>query len=89
MEFDRVVRIFQEEFNGAHPNDIFAEFDPTPLASASIAQVHRAALADGTLVAVKYVISIFLVKNVCIFVYYSPSSCSTLHHLSLFDKTNY
>lgn len=33
--------------------DLFAEFDPLPLASASIGQVHRAILADGRPVAVK------------------------------------
>lgn len=32
---------------------IFSEFDPTPLASASLAQVHRARLVDGREVAVK------------------------------------
>ncbi len=31
----------------------FADFEPTPLGAASIAQVHRATLADGTPVAVK------------------------------------
>ncbi|MFP5418258.1 MAG: ABC1 kinase family protein [Gammaproteobacteria bacterium] len=35
------------------PRDIFAEFDPVPLAAASIAQVHRARLKDGTPVVVK------------------------------------
>lgn len=35
------------------PNAIFAEFDPVPLAAASIAQVHRARLKDGTPVVVK------------------------------------
>lgn len=38
---------------GAVPEDIFAEFDHTPIGSASIAQVHRAVLKDGTVVAVK------------------------------------
>ena len=38
---------------GAEPETIFAHFDPQPLAAASIAQVHRAALADGTEVVVK------------------------------------
>lgn len=35
------------------PADVFAEFDPLPLAAASIAQVHRARLRDGTAVVVK------------------------------------
>jgi ubiquinone biosynthesis protein len=38
---------------GAEPEAVFARFDAVPLAAASIAQVHRAALADGTEVIVK------------------------------------
>ena len=38
---------------GAPPEEIFAAFDPAPIASASIGQVHRARLADGTEVVVK------------------------------------
>lgn len=38
---------------GGPPEEIFAEFDPTPLAAASIAQIHRATLNDGTQVVLK------------------------------------
>lgn len=38
---------------GRPPEQVFASFDPTPIASASIAQVHTATLADGTEVVVK------------------------------------
>ncbi|VVD02611.1 unnamed protein product [Leptidea sinapis] len=35
------------------PKELFVEFDPEPLGTASLAQVHRATLKDGTEVAVK------------------------------------
>ncbi len=38
---------------GADPEKVFAVWDPVPVAAASIGQVHRARLGDGTAVAVK------------------------------------
>lgn len=38
---------------GAPPEEVFAEFNPEPMAAASIAQVHRARLGDGSEVVVK------------------------------------
>jgi ubiquinone biosynthesis protein len=47
------VRIVVEADLGARLEDVFAEFDPTPLAAASIAQVHAATLRTGERVVVK------------------------------------
>jgi ubiquinone biosynthesis protein len=38
---------------GKPPEAVFAEFSPAPVASASVAQVHKARLPDGRIVAVK------------------------------------
>ncbi|HEY8368086.1 MAG TPA: AarF/ABC1/UbiB kinase family protein [Thermodesulfobacteriota bacterium] len=46
------VGIVEREL-GAPIGDLFTEFDPVPVASASLGQVHRARLADGRAVAVK------------------------------------
>ncbi|MEJ5222634.1 MAG: AarF/ABC1/UbiB kinase family protein, partial [Tepidiforma sp.] len=48
-----VVRATIEEQFGAALEDLFARFDEEPLASASLAQVHRAQLPDGREVVVK------------------------------------
>ena len=42
-----------EKYLGRPVEELFAYFDEKPLGSASIAQVHKAELADGTIVAVK------------------------------------
>ena len=48
-----VLRPQLREDLGAEPEAVFARFDTEPLGAASIAQVHRAQLADGTEVVVK------------------------------------
>ena len=50
--FDAVQKVVSDSF-GRDLSDVFAEFSPTPIGSASIAQVHRATLHDGVAVAVK------------------------------------
>ncbi|HWR41973.1 AarF/ABC1/UbiB kinase family protein [Sporomusa sp.] len=47
------VRSLLEEELGAAREEIFQQFDPEPLAAASIGQVHRAELKTGEIVAVK------------------------------------
>ncbi len=50
--FEHVQLVIGEDL-GAPPEAIYAEFSPEPIASASVAQVHRARLHDGRAVAVK------------------------------------
>jgi len=49
---EQVKQIFLEEL-GKDPESVFTRFEEQPIASGSIAQVHRASLPDGHLVAVK------------------------------------
>jgi len=50
--YEQVCDIFLEDF-GALPETVFRRFSPTPLASASLAQVHEAELHSGERVACK------------------------------------
>ncbi len=50
--YDQIVERVRAEF-GRGPDELFTSFDRMPLATASLAQVHAATLADGTRVAVK------------------------------------
>lgn len=52
ISLDEVRAVIEQEL-GAPTADVFARFDPQPVAAASISQVHRAALADGREVVVK------------------------------------
>ena len=52
IEFSQIDKVIQEEFNMSY-KDIYKEFDEVPLAAASLGQVHRATLMDGTEVVVK------------------------------------
>ena len=49
---DQAIETIREEL-GDHPDNLYQRFDPQAFASASIGQVHRAVLKDGTQVVVK------------------------------------
>lgn len=52
LDFSVVKAVIEKELKG-NLDEIFFEFDPNPIASASIGQVHKALLKDGFEVAVK------------------------------------
>ena len=52
MAYNLVEQVFEREY-GRPPTAIFRKFEREPFAAASIGQVHRATLHDGTQVAVK------------------------------------
>eukprot|EP00284_Hemiselmis_tepida_P008096 CAMPEP_0174923976 /NCGR_PEP_ID=MMETSP1355-20121228/6940_1 /TAXON_ID=464990 /ORGANISM="Hemiselmis tepida, Strain CCMP443" /LENGTH=442 /DNA_ID=CAMNT_0016169717 /DNA_START=191 /DNA_END=1515 /DNA_ORIENTATION=- len=51
--FDIVEGIIKRDYGASSVSDVYDEFERDPIASASIAQVHKARLKDGTQVAVK------------------------------------
>jgi len=52
VPFNQIEEVIEKEFD-ASLSDLYGEFDQQPLAAASLAQVHRARLPDGTHVIVK------------------------------------
>ncbi|MBY5161674.1 ABC1 kinase family protein [Salsipaludibacter albus] len=52
MDVEAIEEVFKEDF-GQRPEEVFATWDRTPLAAASIGQVHAATLEDGSEVVVK------------------------------------
>ena len=52
VPFDQVIATIERSY-GASWSQVFASIEERPLGSASIAQVHKATLLDGTSVAVK------------------------------------
>ena len=52
MEFEQVVEVLEDSY-GCPYTEIFEEIEKDPLGSASIAQVHKAVLKDGSPVVIK------------------------------------
>jgi ubiquinone biosynthesis protein len=61
-DFESVKKTLRREY-GRPIEEIFLEIDPIPLGSASLAQVHKAKLLDGTNVAIKVGIIINIINN--------------------------
>ncbi|KAI4370545.1 hypothetical protein MLD38_018890 [Melastoma candidum] len=92
--FEKVGEVIKKEL-GETPDKIFVEFDPVPVASASLAQVHVAKTSDGRKVAVKELDFLHEAKNSekCLdnFRKLSPpvADCRKKPHLILLDHGLY
>lgn len=53
LPFDEVLAALDAQYGAGRRREVFAEIDPKPLGSASLAQVHRARLVTGEDVAIK------------------------------------
>ena len=81
-----VVRATVEEDFGAPLEDIFASFDETPLAAASIAQVHAAVLITGEPVVVKVqrtTVALLVNKDIRVMAWLAPFLVGRLPFASL------
>jgi ubiquinone biosynthesis protein len=81
-----VVRATVEEDFGARLEDIFASFDETPLAAASIAQVHAAVLLTGEPVVVKVqrtTVALLVNKDIRVMAWLAPFLVGRLPFASL------
>ena len=52
IAFSKIEKVIKKEYH-TDLNNLFLSIDPTPLGSASISQVHKAVLKDGSIVAIK------------------------------------
>ena len=53
MPWEKVREVMTDEYEGRSPEQVFASIEKEAFAAASIGQVHRATLRDGSRVAVK------------------------------------